>query len=824
MRISLPFIFGGSVAGLLAVATMGSEPAGYWAPDGFVARANRIIAEGGLELRCGTQDSIVPAFAPESADERFFRSSYLRADVRRFNDDPTAPRSPFLVEGCELRGVDPFYHRIDLPYNRIPRWTGTLRFSRAVRSATVLGGSNQRFEVFHPTEGTGVLPSARVEPLLPDAGVRTEFLRLQTPGTAEVAADVFFVGSDPVMADRRDVGASTKLRLDGFAMPPGRQVRLQTGDWLQLEDLGEVVTYQVRGADLAEIISSAGGGRNQTVRQQHVPGLATFATSLAQALEAGLQSVPGAQDGGPGSAVDVRLTLDRDLELATQETVDSWCGDRLLPDRPRGVSALVMDAFSGEVRAMPSCPGEAVLEGFPNLPARLRSRYLRNQNLVSHPVGSAAKPFWTAAVATAHPGLMDLEIPAHDDPEVGEVFGCPLPQPYASPAHDGWEGLESFIQTSCNRYLVDLATAALLVGEDASRCQGRSLAECIPSAPEGVGTPVRLCDRVVRLVLEDGLPFTGDTCGDLRLVDADFRAGPGFEGITGVAAYRDRAPLDAGPVDLAAAYRAGRYRLDLWRKPLEALQAVGDTADPTLTALRFAAVSPEVTNLALNTVEDLRTDWVNLLLGGENSRWSNFQLAESLARLMTGKGVRGELVTEVGDLDPGEGGPWETAGTGRPQPPFRGRATPRCAAPGPPCHGARAAPRRDRSFAGARPPHAGRPARRSRGSGGVRAPCLRQDGHPHGGGVQPRRSSGAGGIGPDPRPHDRSPRVGAEPGAERGRLDLGLSPGPEPAGRNSRGAEGIRPGRVRESGRHRRGVPGRSGSGGRRSFGGAPDA
>lgn len=663
MKTSGWWLAAGGIGGLLLWATLGAEPRGYWAPDGFVERADRIITDGKLTLRCGVQDSILAAFEPGSADERFFRSSYLRADVRRFNDDPTAPRSPFVVEGCELRGVDPFYHRIDLPYNRIPRWTGTLRFDRADQSATLLGGPRQRLQVFHPAQGTGVAENARVDPGDEEALVRAEFLRLQVPWGREVAADFFFVGSGPVLADRRDVGSSARLRLDGYALPPGRMVRLQTGDWIQLEDGREQVTYQVKGADQAEVISATGSAGRGETRQTLVPHVGPFAEALAQAFEAGLQSVPGAQDGGLGSGLDLRLTLDRELELATHEIVDRWCRERLLPDRPRAVSALVMDAFSGAVRAMPSCPGARQLESYPQMPARLRSRHRRNQNLIAHPVGSAAKPFWAAAISTAHPGLMDLEIPAHPDARVSEVFGCPLGQPYGSAAHGDWEGLEDFIRTSCNRYLVELATAALIAGETGTGCEGPDLADCLPAADEERGTPVRLCDRVVHLVLEDGLPFTGESCEDLRLVDADFRPGPGFEGITGVAAYRDRTPTGSGAVGLDEAYRAGRYRLDLWRHPLQALEAVGDTADPTVTALRFAAVSPQVTNLALNTVEELRTDWINLLLGGENSRWTNFQLAESTARLITGRALRGRLVSEVGDLDPGESGPWETVDT-----------------------------------------------------------------------------------------------------------------------------------------------------------------
>ena len=647
---------GGALVGLLVAATSGPEPEGFWAPRGFVERANDMIRSGALTLHCGAQDSIFPTFEPDSPEERFFRSSYLRADVRRFNQDPTAPRSPFLIDGCELQGVDPFYHRIDLPYNRIPRWSGTLRFGRADRSATLLGGPNQELRVYHPGEGSGVRESARIPPRQADLSASAEFLRLETPGTPEIAADFFFVGNDPVMADRRDVGALTRLRLDGFHLPPGRQVRLATGDWIQFARGEEWVTYQVRGADQSEIISL--GGSEGTGRTHHVAGLAPFASTLAQAMDAALQSVPSAQDGGYGSDVDVRLTLDRELEFATAEILDRWCRERRLGDRPRATSALIMDAFSGSVRAMPTCPGQADLEAFPQLPTRVRSRLLRNQNLIAHPVGSAAKPFWAAAIGTAQPWLLDLEIPAHPETEADAVLGCPLPAPYATAAHGNWEGFESFIRSSCNRYLVDLATASLVAAEQGDDCEAESGAACLAEARVEEEAHGRICDRLVNLTLSEELPFTGDSCGDLRLIDAEFGPAVSLEAVGGIAAYRDRAPLVAAEAGLDPAYRAGRYRLDVWRLPVEALRAAGDTSDVTRSALRFAAVAPEVTNLALNTVEDLRADWVNLLLGGENSRWSNFQLAEATARLLTGRGVRGKLVEEVGDLDPEEDGPW----------------------------------------------------------------------------------------------------------------------------------------------------------------------
>ncbi|HZD06325.1 MAG TPA: hypothetical protein VE173_15550, partial [Longimicrobiales bacterium] len=168
---------------------------------------------------------------------------------------------------------------------------------------------------------------------------------------------------------------------------------------------------------------------------------------------------------------------------------------------------------------------------------------------------------------------------------------------------------------------------------------------------------LRFCDAVVATTLAPGLEVVGGSCDDLQLVDAEFTPGPALAGLTNVAVYREPSPRRGGSRPSAALgdqYRLGRYRVDAWRTVLDRLDAAGDTADVVRTALRFAGASPEAANLALNTVEELRTDWVNLLLGGENSRWSNFELAEATARLMTGRDIRGSLADSVSG--PGGGG------------------------------------------------------------------------------------------------------------------------------------------------------------------------
>jgi hypothetical protein len=155
-------ILGGGMVLLLGMAAAGPEPAGFWVPEGFVAQADTLIEQSRLELRCADQDSVVVSFPAGSDEEAFYNLSWLRADVRAFNSSPDASRSPFLIEGCRLRGVDPYYHRIDLPFNRLPRWRGDVRFTFDGLTSTLEGGRGQRLEIRHPVDGADASQSARV--------------------------------------------------------------------------------------------------------------------------------------------------------------------------------------------------------------------------------------------------------------------------------------------------------------------------------------------------------------------------------------------------------------------------------------------------------------------------------------------------------------------------------------------------------------------------------------------------------------------------------------------------------------------------------------
>lgn len=660
----LPFVLLGLGALLILMETARPEPRGYWAPDGFVSVADSLIRLGRLELHPGREaDSIRPVFGTDSAAMRFFNESYLRGDVRAFNTDPRAPRTPFLVRDGVLRGVDSTYHRIDLPFGPVVRWLGDLRLTNRTPVTMLVGSEGTRLELRHPRSGDDTRP---VRVRLPGrnaaaGGARFELL---APDGTEVLARLFYVGDAPVLEDARDRGEEAEIRLSGVGTERGFRYVLRGGDWINIRGPGSVspgrpglaVTFLVRRDAAARTLSFV-RERNGRVSRVHASDrYEGFSEHVSQALDLALASEPrvrGLQER------DLELTLDRELTGALDTLVlgSALCAAGDL-DRPRSVSLLVMDAFSGRVQAMPSCPDAAELARWEPLPRRSRVRLLRNQNLVDHPIGSAGKPFWAAAVTTAHPNFLDLTIPGHETEHQNALFGCRLPSSYRDFPHPGPVDFERFLRASCNRYLVEMATATFAVREDParpSRCGGELSAEaflgCLRrAAPEDPDAGrISFCGREIPIVLSDELEGVETGCR-LTGVRAAFDGTLPFERVTGARTLSREMPgaPRADTTSPGARFRLGRYRVDVWRELLREFEAAG-SREISRTALRFASVVPEATNLELNTVEELRRDWLNLLLGGENSRWSNLELAEATARLVTGREVRASLASRFAD-------------------------------------------------------------------------------------------------------------------------------------------------------------------------------
>lgn len=675
---------------LTALVALEDEPNGAWTPEGYVKQADALIASGKLWLECHdvrsgvSRDTLRTEFSPGTPEAEWFTASYLREDVRRFNTDPEATRTPFLVDGCRLLGVDPFYHRVDLPNQRLPRWRGDILLAGARPGATLEGTSTQQFlEIRPPESPEDAGQSQRVRPDRAGLVTTAPLLRIEQPGTREVTADLFLAGEQLVIADRRDRGSPARIRVQGFTTPPGRLVRVEPGDWMQFgyphhrggaaSPPDRAFTYLANVGEQGSVASFVRVQNREVRRMYPASALRPFLEPFSQAMDVALNSVTGGERAVAAASVfDVHLTLSRDLSENLAPALARWCSAHSGTTRPRSVSMLVMDGLSGSVRAMPSCPDETMLPPFEPLSARERERWLRNQNLIAHPIGSAGKPFWAAAVASHYPNFLDLEIRSHTGGR-NAVLGCPIEPGYRDHAHsgpNGWVGLEQFIAASCNRYLIDQASAALMMAQPAGRAceQARpegAVAVCFPAPPPGPRDTLRFCDELVEVVLSSSSRLVERSgCNNLQLLDMSFPPARSLGALANLQWYWQGSSRDTGRATIPGLdpeYQLQRYRVDPWRRVLSALHAAGDSSHSVMARLRFTPVSPEASNLALNTVEELRTDWVNLLLGGENSRWSNFQLAEALARLITGRQVVGEFVDSVAT---GEHGP-ATAATQR---------------------------------------------------------------------------------------------------------------------------------------------------------------
>ncbi|MFL5384017.1 MAG: hypothetical protein ACJ8GN_15960 [Longimicrobiaceae bacterium] len=665
--------------GLLLVYARRQEPRTAYFGRGYVEGARAMIDSQFVRLDCDSM-RITTHFPQGSPAERWFSLSYLREDVRRFNSDPERVPGPFLVDydECRLEGVDRYYHRIELPFSPNLAWRGDVLLAGGRRTAVLENRSTPQTVEVRPAADAHDATSERVGwPQQVDVFPATALFQMRTGPSGSLLSELYFVGEDLVLADRRKEGAPYQIRVGGYPLFEGRVVRIETGDWIQFSATEPprgrgpapasraAPTYLARVGSDSRLASFVRVQNDEVDRLYPLPYLRPFVAPFSQAMSNALQAGNGTRSRA-GLADSVVLTLDRDLGEELNRTVSAWCRATRRPDRPRAVSMLVMDAFSGAVRALPSCPADEEISSYAGLSPAERERWLRNQNLLRHEIGSAGKPFWAAALASAYPNLLDVQVEAHGKGPIPSILGCRLPAAYSDHAHPGdgqWVGMEAFLASSCNRYIVELATGALALGEGSGAghpCTGHLEAAdfrtCFAAAaPTDSATRLRICDGVVRAVLSTDSRFVAQDCNHLKLIGAEFRPVPNLRDITNVEWFSRGAPDrlvegsggGEGQTGSREGYQFGRYRTGVWRRVTDALTLGGPNALAVETGLRFAAVSPEEANLQLNKVDELRAEWVSVLLGGATSRWSNFQLAEALSRLVTGRAVEGEFVDSM---------------------------------------------------------------------------------------------------------------------------------------------------------------------------------
>lgn len=684
-------------AAALVVRWMGGAgDLSHYAPEEYVERANRFIRSGWLVGDCsGAQPRLVPRLdAAPPAEAAWYQASYLAADVERFNREPESFGWAFVLdEGCRISGVNPVVHRVELPFGRDLRWLGWILYGGGASDAA-LRSPRRTITLVRPERPVAARDTATTEvgaggELVQEGVVLLHF----AGGASQPAARVWPVGDEVVVANRVRRESPEAARLLGHRLPVGRMARLETGDWLNLEAERPVrreETFVFLGGEALETASVVRRQNDRFERRSEDAGLGRipdpadeggllYLDLVARSVDAALGALPAERARRLAQSFDLQLTVRRDLQRDLGRRLAAEAERLRGGGLPFTAGLTVMDGKTGALLALASWPEADALAGVPELEPAAHRRLLQNQNLVRHPIGSAGKPFFFAAIAQAHPFLLDLEIDPHaSEAARRELFHCELPSGYlvtgAAGADGGRVGFARALEVSSNRYTIELATLALAAREGVPRGFAGPLTEAVPAAPgvawprpgasSGLSIGGRPLDHAPDLgeyvfaserAPRDRASAAAVRCNDMdRLELAPFR-GP-LDELTGAVSYRGRAPrLPEGATrrELERSYGTARYDLAPWSPLVGHLLDGADEEAAAGVRGAFQSVSPERVDLAFNQITRLRQDFVSLLLGGATSTWTNVQLAESMARLVTGRAVEARIVEAVLPRDEG---------------------------------------------------------------------------------------------------------------------------------------------------------------------------
>ena len=623
------------------------DPRQVYEPEGYAEQVDEWIDRGLLTYDCDT-DTVEVAADLVPAERTFFRHSELPKDVEAWN---AGDRRPFFFERQDLRGgacagrligANPDHHKQRLPTYVAKTWEGSL-FLRPSSGGTTLTSADRTLEILRPRWRQLPLSSDAYEDAdlgTEGGGVRSQRLALRLPPSSRAFATLTAVGDDPVLEVLEE---DPSVSVDSCPAPLGWRLRLEGGDVVRARSAGRLdERFAVETGEQAAL-ASALSQVNGEPRRRHFPERLAMAREVTHAVDAVVEAAR-AED-REREDFDVHLTLDPFLSARLEEVLSRFAqryGRRL----PR-VAVTVMQPESGRLLALASYPRAEDLKRYGLDEDSTRLGLLRhNHNFLHHPVGSATKPFLAAAALAAEPRLASLRLPCTLDavPETllgYDMGGYDLPGDCSGAGDGGLIDLESFLEVSSNRYMLYLGLLAMADWDGGGP-------RAVPAAallPEG------------ERYLLDGRAFRSRPFLPMVRYDED-RPGDGHTPLQEVARQSDLSARFAALFDQGAEYRreemVSGLDLDLWEPVLRAARSGGEGAgrlaasEPApRAALAFSKLTSDKVNLRLNLAQQLRQDLYTVLLGNGNNRWNNVQLAEALARLVTGRRVAARLVERI---------------------------------------------------------------------------------------------------------------------------------------------------------------------------------
>ena len=551
----------------------------------------------------------------------FAAGSFLLNDIRR--NDP----SIWTIENGRVIDIDSSLHLTPGPFESRGGWRGRVLYrsppvspaaaddiafapydSRAPRLYLV--GEADRMQTGDPrlqivsldrfgqpdTRG----PAVRVYCRFPDAPVAT---------LKRVGDQAIVVADAPTKDCAVRVAGRTLRKKEFAAVGPGDHVAFQAG-------AERVVEYQrVSAAAPVDELSlpSATGGRVRA------PSAAWWSLAVEKDFAKPLSRVSGRSQ-------DITTSLDPVLQPGAQALLDQYVAASrpTAKDKTLRIGAItVMDAQTGEVLAMASTPHASLSRVTLVDEDDVNAKAARlNQNLQLLPIGSSAKPLFSAAILSVHPDLIGLTIPTQEETE--NLLGMPINKLQTHTVGKQVD-FDSFIQWSDNIY----AASLLLMGS-----RDRGPRTCPLKAGQWYslgGAAIR--DKRPKSIFEQVAPDGScraaepvgvnqlDWAGRLHdLFDANILA-RGEQGQTYVA------NCSAG---------GGRYGDDIhdatpWRRLF--------AETPDRTPCHAINSTPTREALALDAARNFRSDLLPTMLGNGEGLWSPVKLAEAYSRLVTGRRV-----------------------------------------------------------------------------------------------------------------------------------------------------------------------------------------
>jgi len=590
--------------------------------------------------------AITPNFEADSPMERFYNASFLKRDVEAFNG---GDQTRFRIENGQIVGINPYTHNIALPFRDVEGWRGSLTYRPLQSTSAMLRGKNEVIALSQPERD---LSKAVNLPMitLSDYG-KTQPLQRQSGDAVEVfgAGGLYFgkthLVGDSIVFNNRNAENRVDVSISGEPVLQGHKARLETGDLIKFDwSVGNRKKYSLLWSTVTEDAPAISHYRFVNGKWQHSPQhpKPIFLDHVVRSLNNTFWSENEAVNRNAND-FDLALTLDSGLQDETQRRLVEYCrklrGNNKKEPLFRG-AVTIMDAKTGELLALASFPEERDLENVDDTDSR-RNRLLRNHNLSRLSIGSVAKVILAAGILHAEPGLADLKIPEHGEGKTGDILGIqikPELSDHAVYGYKGWLNFERFLEQSSNRY-----AAVLLTLSTGFENNGFSF-----SQEES---------EIDNTLTGENRFMIGDKLFEKRPnLNLDLRPMPGGEGAISVINSRLEHEAHARALhdlfDLATTQKetprgAGRgddlLDTTIWLPLLKHIYAENEI--PLNHA--FYGISPERENLGYNLVDNYRTRFISMILGGASSSWTNVKLTEIYSRMVTGQRVEASIVRRM---------------------------------------------------------------------------------------------------------------------------------------------------------------------------------